>query len=329
MTAPFLKGSTLTKLVLGVFILFMLLIPTFVDNRFVLTILITICFAIINTCAYNLLLGYTGMMSFGQSAFYAIGGYASAILTIRLAEMWPDAVVWPLGLILAGLLSALCAWGIGALLLKLKGAYFVMVTFAFAMLVMKLIENLEGLTGGVFGLRGVPKLFPDITWIYIFMVVLTVIVYFIIYRIANSQYGRILVSIREDENVAKSAGVNVFRYKMAAFIVSSVITGVTGAVFAHYLRIVEPNIFAGFGVSVTMFTATVVGGSGYLVGPGVAAAFFAFLPEILRGVGEYNLLVNGIILVVAIIFIPGGFEPYFRSLYYKMRYSKLLLRKQG
>jgi branched-chain amino acid transport system permease protein len=323
-----MNKSIITKILLAAAVVLALLVPTFTDNRFILTLLIGVCFAIANTCAYNLILGYTGLMSFGQSGFYAVGAYGSALLSIRLMESWPDMITWPFGLVFAGILSAILAAGVGALVLKLQGAYFAMVTFAFSMLVVKVADVWEPLTHGVYGLRGVPKLFPDVQWIYVFAVVMVVLVYFVVSRMVNSQYGRILVAVREDENVARSAGVNVFKYKMVSFIVSSAITGIMGGIFAHYLRYVSPE-FGNFGVSTTMLTATIVGGPGYLLGPGIAAVIFALLPEWLRGVGEYNLLVNGIIMVVVVLFMPGGFEPYFKTLYYKFKYSRLLTRQQG
>lgn len=285
------------------------LIFPFVSQSSYLTHLLILSYLwAIMALAYNLLMGYTGLLSLGHAAFFAIGAYTSAIVTTNFN------VPWPVGMTAAALVTAAISVPLGLLVLRLRGAYFAMVTLGFAEIVRRVIENWESLTGGVYGIRDVPPLFGSIETTYIFILLLLALVYFLIYRLIHSHIGRALIAIREDENVARSVGIDVTRYKLLAFVISTTVVAIAGAAWTHYFRYAYPD-FAHFLNSAAMLVHTVVGGPGFIIGPGIAAGFFTFLPEFSRAIGDYQSLIYGVILVLVIIFIPNGLEPLFRRFF--------------
>ncbi len=288
------------------------LIPFVIESTFIVHLLILSFVWAMMAGGYNLLMGYTGLLSLGHAAFYAIGAYTSVILVKNLG------IPWPLGMICAGVTAGIIAFLMGFLVLRLRGVYFAMVTFGFAEIIRLIIENWESMTGGVYGIIKVPPMFADVRFTYVFVMLLMVLVYFILYRIIHSHIGRAFIAIREDEDVAKSVGINVARYKTLSFVISAFIAGIAGSVMAHYFRYVYPD-WAHFLKSADLLVYTVVGGSGSFIGPGLAATFFVLLPEFSRTIGHYQILIYGVILVLVIIFIPQGLEPIFRSLYNGLR----------
>lgn len=295
-------GAYRNRIVLGTLLLLALLVPFLTDNTFIIHLLILAFFWGTMTAGYNLLMGYTGLLSLGHAAFIAMGAYTSAIVARSLG------LAWPIGIVAAGVICGITALLIGFLVLRLRGAYFAMVTFGFGEIVRLTIENWESLTGGVYGILKVPALFESIAYTYVFVLLFMALVYFVLHRIVHSYIGRALIAIREDEDVARASGINVARYKTFAFVVSAVICGMVGAIMTHYFRYVYPD-WANFLKSANLLVYAVVGGAGHFVGPGIAAAFFTFLPEFSRAVGEYQLLLYGAILVFVIVVIPQGFEP--------------------
>ncbi len=258
----------------------------------------------------NLLLGYTGQLSLGHAAFFGIGAYASALLTLRLE--------WSFWLALPGAvaLAALAGWLIGRLALKLRGAYFVLVTISFAGVVALVSVNWMELTNGPLGLPGVPA--PTLgPWslrgkrAYYYLVLAAVLLaYLVCRRLVGSRIGRAFVALRENEALAESVGVNVTHYLVLAAVVSAAMAGLAGSLYAHYTRFVSPEVFL-FSYTVTMVIMVVAGGKGTLAGPLVGALIFTVLPEALRAVvsWQWQMLAYGVLLVLLVVFLPRGVVP--------------------
>lgn len=306
------RRKFIKPVVAGCLLAFALLLPFLTESTFLVHLLILAFIWAMMAGGYNLLMGYTGLLSLGHAAFYAMGAYVSAILVRNVG------LPWPLAMLAAGAMAGVFAFLIGFLVLRLRGVYFAMVTFGFAEIVRLVIENWESLTGGVYGMIKVPPMFSDIRFTYVFILLLMLLVYFILYRIIHSHIGRAFIAIREDEDVAASVGINVARYKTLSFVISAVIVGIAGSAMTHYFKYVYPD-WAHFLKSADLLVYTVVGGPGFLAGPGLAAAFFVFLPEFSRTIGHYQILIYGGILVLVIIFIPQGLEPVLRSLYARLK----------
>jgi branched-chain amino acid transport system permease protein len=258
----------------------------------------------------NLLLGYTGQLSLGHAAFFGIGAYTSALLTLRLE--WS---VW-FGLLAAALTAALAGWAIGRLALKVRGAYFVLVTISFAGVISLVSVNWMDLTNGPLGLPGVPA--PELARFslrtksaYYYLVLLAAAAsYLVCHRLVHSRLGRAFLALRENEALAESVGVDPTRTLVVAAVVSAAMAGVAGALYAHYTRFVSPEVFL-FSYTVTMVIMVVAGGKGTLLGPVVGALLFTVLPEALREAmaWQWQMLAYGVLLVLLVFFLPRGIVP--------------------
>jgi branched-chain amino acid transport system permease protein len=258
----------------------------------------------------NLLLGYTGQLSLGHAAFFGIGAYASALLTLKLERS-----VWE-GMLLGMILAGVAGWGIGRLALKLRGAYFVLVTISFAGVISLVSINWMELTNGPLGLPGVPA--PELgPWslrtkpAYYYVVLAAVALsYFVCHRLVGSRIGRAFLALRENEALAESVGIDVTRYLVLAAVVSAGMAGLGGSLYAHYTRFVSPEVFL-FTYTVTMVIMVVAGGKGTLAGPVVGALLFTALPEALREATswQWQMLAYGVILALLVFFQPRGIVP--------------------
>jgi branched-chain amino acid transport system permease protein len=258
----------------------------------------------------NLLLGYTGQLSLGHAAFFGIGAYTSALLTLKL-----DWSFWP-ALAAAVALAGAAGFCIGRLALKLRGAYFVLVTISFAGVISLVSVNWIELTNGPLGLPGVPA--PELgPWslrtktAYYYLVLAAVgLSYLVCRRLVLSRVGRALVALRENEPLAESVGVDVTHYLVLATVVSAAMAGLGGSLYAHYTRFVSPEVFL-FTYTVTMVIMVVAGGKGTLAGPLVGAVLFTVLPEALRAAAswQWQMLAYGVLLVLLVFFLPRGIVP--------------------
>src|SRR5262245_60518838 len=262
---------------LGALLALAVIAPLGIASPYYLHILIMAGIFAILALSLNLLLGYTGQLSLGHAAFFGIGAYTSALLTLRLE--WS---VW-LGLPAAALAAALAGWAIGRLALKVRGAYFVLVTISFAGVISLVSVNWMDLTNGPLGLPGVPA--PELAGVrlrtksaYYYLVLLAAAAsYLICHRLVHSRLGRAFLALRENEALAESVGVDPTRTLVVAAVVSAAMAGVAGSLYAHYTRFVSPEVFL-FSYTVTMVIMVVAGGKGTLLGPVVGALLFTVLP---------------------------------------------------
>jgi branched-chain amino acid transport system permease protein len=258
----------------------------------------------------NLLLGYTGQLSLGHAAFFGIGAYTSALLALKLE--WP---FW-LGLPSAAAAAGLAGWAIGRLALKVRGAYFVLVTISFAGVISLVSVNWMELTNGPLGLPGVPA--PELPGLsfrtksaYYYLVLAAAAgSYLVCHRLVHSRLGRAFLALRENEPLAESVGVDPTRTLVLAAVVSAAMAGVAGSLYAHYVRFVSPEVFL-FSYTVTMVIMVVAGGKGTLAGPVVGALLFTALPEALREAmsWQWQMLAYGVLLVLLVFFLPRGIVP--------------------
>jgi branched-chain amino acid transport system permease protein len=284
--------------------------PFWLTSPYYLHVLIMAGIFAVLELSLNLLLGYTGQLSLGHAAFFGIGAYASALLTLKLERS-----VWE-GMLLGMILAGVAGWGIGRLALKLRGAYFVLVTISFAGVISLVSINWMELTNGPLGLPGVPA--PELgPWslrtkpAYYYVVLAAVALsYFVCHRLVGSRIGRAFLALRENEALAESVGIDVTRYLVLAAVVSAGMAGLGGSLYAHYTRFVSPEVFL-FTYTVTMVIMVVAGGKGTLAGPVVGALLFTALPEALREATswQWQMLAYGVILALLVFFLPRGIVP--------------------
>jgi branched-chain amino acid transport system permease protein len=293
--------------------------PAWVWNPYHLHTLIMAGIFAVLALSLNLLLGYTGQLSLGHAAFFGLGAYATALLTVKLE--WSP---W-LGMVGAVALPALAGWVIGRLALKIRGAYFVLLTISFAGVISLVSVNWMELTNGPLGLPGVPPFeiaVPGLPALslrtksaYYYVVLAAVaLCYLVCLALVRSRVGRALVALRENETLAQSIGVDVTHYLVLATVVSAAMAGLGGGLYAHYTRFVSPEVFL-FTYTVTMVIMVVAGGKGTLAGPVVGAVLFTALPEALRAVAswQWQMLLYGVLLVAILFFMPQGIVPSLRD----------------
>lgn len=235
-----------------------------------------------------------GMLAMANAAFMGIGAYTSALLTMNLGAPFP--------LALAGGMAApaLTAFVIGKPTLRLSGVYLAMATLAFGEVVRIFILNADSLTGGALGLNGIPQLTQ---WWHVALAL--VVVLMLLWRMKHSRVGRAFESIKEDETAAGLMGIDVGSYKMLAFVLGAAIAGLAGALNAHLTFFIGPNEY-GFDRGVEILTMAILGGINGLAGPVLGGVILTLLPEMLRSFRDYRLVVNGLILVVIVLFLPKG-----------------------
>jgi len=235
-----------------------------------------------------------GLLTVANAAFMAIGAYTAALLVLRM-EM-PFAVA----LLLGSLAAAFVALLIGRPTLRLSGVYLAMATLAFGEVVRITILNSETLTGGALGLNGVPHLTSA------FDVGLAVAgTLYVLLRFARSQIGRTMRAICQDETATELMGLNVRAYKVFAFVLGAAIAGLAGGLNAHFTFFISPNEF-GFERAVEILAMGVLGGTTSPWGAVIGGMIITLLPELLRGLGPYRPLINGVVLILVILFSPRG-----------------------
>ena len=281
------------------------LIPFCVTSTYVLRICVVAQMNIILVLSLNMMTGLLGQMSFGHAAFFGIGAYTAAILSTKLNM--PAQVTFPAAMVVAGLFGIL----LGLPTLKLKGYYFVIVTMVFCE-IMRIVElNWMEVTSGPLGILSSPK--PgffglristqrEFYFLALALVILTVIV---IRNIMNSRIGYAILAVRDDEVAAESMGINIFRYKILVFAVSSCFAGLAGALYAQYTGYIDPTSFTN-NKSNELLVMVIFGGLGNLVGSFIGAITLSVIPELLRGLSTYRQLIYGIILVVLMMVKPDG-----------------------
>lgn len=260
----------------------------------------TACYTIIVVASLNLLVGIMGEFSLGHAGFMSVGAYASAVLTNAVADKGiPDFPLFLLAIVAGGIAAAITGVLVGIPTLKLRGDYLAIVTVAFAEIIRVAFTNFE-ITGGGRTMSGITKL-SDFYWVFWVMVVCVTIMYMFI----RSRFGRTVKAIREDYIAAAASGVNVTFYKVMTFTISAFFAGVGGAIYAHYMTAMIPTSF-NFMYSAEFLTEVIIGGTGSLTGSIIGAAFLSALPEAMRAFARYRMLGYSIVLVLVMIFKPGG-----------------------
>jgi branched-chain amino acid transport system permease protein len=235
-----------------------------------------------------------GLLTVANAAFMGLGAYAAGLLTLNAGmPLW-------LGVSAGALLAALVALVIGRPTLRLSGVYLAMATLAFGEVVRIVILNMERLTGGALGLNAIP---PLTQW---FDVALAVgLVLYVLLRLARSRVGRTMAAIAQDETATELMGLNVRAYKLFAFVAGAGLAGVAGALNAHFTFFIGPNEY-GFDRGVEILAMGVLGGTGSPWGAVIGAVLITLLPELLRGLGHFRPLINGVVLIAIILYSPKG-----------------------
>lgn len=262
----------------------------------------------------DLLVGYTGMASLGHAAYFGVAAYATGLLALKLN--WDVWLALPAGLIAAALTATL----FGVLALRTRGSYFLMITLALSQVAWGIAFGWRSLTGGDDGLPNVPR--PDLTphWsltddiaFYYFVLILVGISTLLLIRIVTSPFGYALRGIRESETRMLALGYDVWRYRLAAFVLAAVFAGLAGCLYAYYNRFVSPD-YLQVVRSAEVLLMVILGGTGTLIGPAIGAALITLLENVISAYTERWLIVLGVIYILVACFAPRGIIGFVREL---------------
>lgn len=273
----------------------------FLDAYFLQLIMLT-CINLMMTSSLNLINGFTGQFSIGHAGFMAIGGYVSAIISTLLFPRVPSILQLPffmLILLIGGCVAAFVGFLIGLPCLRLKGDYLAIVTLAFGEVIRAVIRMIPAI-GGARGLPGIPA-YSNYSIIFI----ITVISIIAIRNIVNSNHGRFFISIRENEIAAETLGINVFKYKVLAFVFSAFIAGIAGGLFAHLMNFIQPDQFS-MAKSTDYLIFLYAGGTASISGSIISSIVLTILPEMLRFLSDWRLVIYAVLLVFIMLKRPDG-----------------------
>ncbi len=265
-------------------------------------IIIYIGINIILASSLNLINGFTGQFSLGHAGFMSTGAYASAVFSTSLG-LTPDSA-----LAIPGFIGALCFGGLFAALLgllvgipslRLKGDYLAIVTLGFGEIIRVIIQNLDFL-GAARGFTNIPQL-TNFGWTF----ACVALVIFVVHSLVTSTYGTGFVAVRDNEIAAEAMGINTTRYKVVAFVTGAFFAGIAGGLYGHFITYINPSQFS-FIRSIEIVVMVIIGGMGSIPGVVLAAILLTILPEALRGIAEYRMVIYSLLLVIIMISRPQG-----------------------
>jgi len=282
-----------------------LVLPLLFSNAGILSSLVITGILYISVLGLDVLMGYAGQVSLGQAGFMAIGGYTASILAVTYG-------VSPLWGTLAGIvLSVAAAWVLSFVTLRLRGHYLALATLAFGLLIDSLTVGMVDTTGGPSGLAGIPAFsigsiaFVSPIEMYYLVAAIIIVLVLALYGAMQSGFGRALIAVRTDQTAAVALGVNVVRYKLAAFLISAALGSLSGSLYAFYFHFLAPEMVA-TPRSFEMIAMLVAGGEGTLVGSALGVGLLTLLPTVFQPFALYKTLAEGLLLVLCFMWLPEG-----------------------
>lgn len=291
--------------VAGAVAVLLVIAPLFGLPAYIMSTLTIALILVMLTCSWDILTGFTGQVSFGHAAFFGLGAY-SAVLPIHHFGItpWAALVLGPIG-------SAVLGLGVGLICLRLRGPYLALMTLALAQIVQLLIITNTDITRGQLGISGYGGLMPPNSRLGYYYIALAFAIFIVgaLALFARSRYGVILRTIRDDEVKAECVGVDTVRYKIFAFVLSSFIAGLAGAMYAFFVQVLTPEAFD-VRFSALPIGMAILGGAGTIFGPALFTVVFHFVADALKPVGAaYDLLLLGVVILVAVMYLPRGLWP--------------------
>ncbi len=296
-----------TRVLALLFVVALLVFPLLSGDRFLLRIIILTSIFTLYAVSWDLLAGYAGQISLGHALFFGIGAYTTALLNTRLGL--PPVLTIPMGAsaaLVAGLI-------VGVPCLRLRKHYLALATLAFPLMLLGIVFMFPRHTGGEMGIFGISRLSASPLAEYYIATGVMLTVVLATWKLTTSRIGLIFHAIREDEVVVRALGINTVRYKLLAFVLSGLVAGLSGALYAHFDRIAGPSNLELF-MSFQPVIWTIFGGAATIYGP-VTGVFILFpAVEYLRAFPEYRMLIFALLVLLVLRFMPRGFAPWIRDL---------------
>ena len=295
-----------SRVIVFIFVLTLLVLPLLIPDPYLLRILILTSIFAILAASWDLLSGFTGQMNFGHALFFGVGAYASALLNKHLGiPPWGSIPFGAMAAVVAGLV-------VGIPCLRLRGTYLALTTLAFPIILMGIVFAFPDITGGELGISGLDRIVRSRVGLYYIAVVSMLVLVSVMWKITDSNIGIIFHAIREDEVAVRSSGINTTRYKLMAFCLSGFFAGISGGLYAHFMRIAGPSTLE-VSMSFQVVIWAVFGGIVSIWGP-VGAVFILFpLMEFFRFWPEFRMLLFAIVILLILLYMPQGLLPYIRD----------------
>ncbi|WP_036117686.1 branched-chain amino acid ABC transporter permease [Lysinibacillus sphaericus] len=324
------KKMSLRSIAFFLLLAIFIVLPFVNDSRTLLILLTQIFIFGILAMSYDILLGYTGIVSFGHAMFFGIGAYTTAVM---LKQMDNTLFIFLLSIVIGMVIAGFVSFLVGLLTLRLKSHFFAMLTLAFSGLFLVVAEKWRSVTYGNDGFTfRAPDIFRDRMTFYFFVLASLVVIFLALHRFVNSPTGRLLIAVRENEQRTKSLGFNTLHYKVVASVVAGIVASFAGSLYAISLRFVNTSVMA-MDITLDALLMTIIGGVGTLVGPLLGAAVIEYAQHALSGLArdypifERWIIFFGILYILAVIFFPKGIIGSLRLLFWKWR-AKLKQRKK-
>jgi branched-chain amino acid transport system permease protein len=294
------RMSTLGPVWLTIALAFFVALPSFISLGYV-SLVIEMLIMAVAACGLNLIMGYSGMVSFGPAGLYAVGAYTTALLIVRANAPFGLALI--AGPVMAAIVGVIVGW----FCVRLTHVYFALLTLAFSQIIYTIIFEWYSFTGGDNGIVGirVPDSLAPINHYYYFTLAMAVICLGLMWMICNSSFGRALQAIRENPERTEFIGVHVRRYQLAAFVLSSFFLGAAGSLFCGFNHNVFP-VYAHWSKGADILVVCLLGGMYNFLGPVLGSVVYILLDKIIISFTEYWPFVLGLIVVLAVLFLRGG-----------------------
>ena len=316
------KSNLITyALVIVVYIIVQIMLGTGNISNLMKGLLVPLCVYVIAAISLNLVVGISGELSLGHAGFMCVGAYSSSFFSVLTKDVLPEIVRFPLAILIGAAVAAVFGILIGIPVLKLRGDYLAIVTLAFGEIIKNLMnvmyvgrdskglhfsatdttalgleEGGQVIVKGALGITGTPK-----NSTFTIGVVLILLSLFIILNLIHSRSGRAIMAIRDNRIAAESVGINITKYKLMAFTISAALAGVAGVLYAHNLSTLTVKKFD-YNTSILILVFVVLGGIGNIRGSMIAAVLLTVLPEVLRGLSDYRMLIYAIVLIAMMLF---------------------------
>jgi branched-chain amino acid transport system permease protein len=302
--------------------LLLILFPFVNDSRSMMILFTQVFIFAIFAMSYDLLLGYTGIVSFGHAMFFGIGAYTIGIV---MKQLEPTLPYFLLAVVITVVITAILSYIVGLLTLRLKSHFYAMLTLAFASLFLVLAEKWRTMTHGNDGFTfRTPEIFKDRMDFYLICLISMILVFLILSRFTNSPLGKVLQAIRENEQRTESLGYSVIQYKIIASVVSGVLAGFAGILYSMSLRFVNTSVFT-MDITLDALLMTIIGGVGTLVGAIIGAGLIEFAHHWLTELAKVHwiferwIIFFGIVYILAVMFFPLGIVGTIRNMKFKTK----------
>ena len=281
-------------------IIIFLIAPAFL-SEFYLTVLCEALVMSLFALSFNLLFGYMGQLSFGQAAFYGLGGYTVAMLVMKAHfNFWLSIIA---GVLVAGIIGLI----VGFFCVRLRGIYFAVLTLAFGQLIFSVVFKWHKFTGGDDGIQGVfpPDFLKSPTNYYYFLLIVFLLSAFVLWKIIHSPFGQTIISMRENSERTEFLGIHIAKYQLITFVIAAAFAGLAGAIWVPFYRSVAPS-YLNWIKSGEPVMAAILGGPGLFFGPVLGMFIMTFFHSWVLGFTIYWPVVMGALILVVIFFLPGG-----------------------